>query len=87
MNLHDPTVRQVVRAAVSEMSASMTRVEAERDLMKEITKRMHEDHSISKKAFKKLARAHHKQSFNKETEEYDEFSTLYDTVLGVPQTP
>ena len=82
MNIQDPKVRQAVRSAVQEISASMTRNEAERDLIKEIVKKLSEDHSISKKAVKKMATAYHRQNFAKEAEDFDEFSTLYDTVMG-----
>lgn len=82
MNIQDPEVRKKVANAMGEMSAAMTRVEAERDLMKEIVKKLNEDHGLSKKALNKLARAYHKQSFAKEAEEYSEFETLYQTVLG-----
>jgi hypothetical protein len=82
MDMQDPNVREVVRKAIGEMSAAMTRVEAERDLMKEIAKKLNEDHNISKKAFNKLARVYHKQTFAKESEEFEEFETMYETVLS-----
>lgn len=82
MQIQDPAVRKIVRDAMGEISASMTRVEAERDLIKEIVKKLNEDHQLSKKALNKMARAYHKQSFTKEVEEADEFQTLYETVLG-----
>ena len=82
MNIQDPAVRQAVFAAVGEMSAAMTRIEAERDLMKEIVKKLHEDHGLSKKALNKMAKTYHKQSYTKEQEEQDEFNTLYETVIG-----
>lgn len=67
---------------MGEISASMTRIEAEKDLMKEIVKKLNEDHGLSKKALNKMAKTYHKQSFNKEVEEQDEFQTLYEEVLG-----
>lgn len=86
MQIQDPAVRKIVRDAMGEISASMTRVEAERDLIKEIVKKLNEDHQLPKKALNKMARAYHKQSFTKEVEEQEEFTTLYETVLGT-QTP
>lgn len=82
MQIQDPAVRKIVRDAIGEISASMTRMEAERDLIKEIIKKLNEDHQLSKKALSKMAKAYHKQSFSKEVEDADEFQTLYETVLG-----
>ena len=82
MNIQDPEVRKKVRDAVGEISASMTRIEAEQDLIKEIVKKLAGDHNLSKKALAKMARTYHKQNYAKVTEEIDEFATLYETILG-----
>jgi hypothetical protein len=80
--IQDPEVRKKVAAAMGEMSAAMTRIEAERDLIKEIIKKLNEDHGLSKKILAKMGKAYHKQSFSKEVEESEEFQTLYEEVLG-----
>jgi DNA repair ATPase RecN len=82
MNIQDPAIREKVRNAMGEMSASMTRIEAERDLLKEIVKKLNEDHELSKKALNKIAKVYHRQSYSKELEEMDDFSTMYETILG-----
>lgn len=82
MNIQDPAVRQKVRTAMGEISGAMTRMKAERDLIKEIIKKLHEDHSLPKKALSKLGRTYHKQSYAKDSEETEEFQTLYETVIG-----
>lgn len=81
-SIQDPKVRQKIMAQIGEGSACMTRIEAERDLIKEIVKGMHEEHGVSKKAAAKMIKVYHKQSFSKEVEEQDEFQTLYETVTG-----
>ena len=81
-SLQDPKVKQAIFAALGEGSASMTRIEAERDLIKEIVKKIHEDHGISKKTAAKMIKVYHKQSFSKEVEEREEFETLYEKVTG-----
>ena len=82
LNLQDPEIRKKIRSALGEASASLTRIEAERDLIKEIVKALAEDHQLSKKALNKMVRVYHKQSFAKEVEESDEFLTMYETVTG-----
>ena len=81
-SLQDPRVKKIVRDALDEGSASLTRIEAERDLVKEIAKRLQDEHEIPKNVFKKMLRVYHKQNFSKVTEENEEFVTAYESVLG-----
>ena len=85
MNMQDPKVKTAVKAALVEISASMTRIEGERDLIKEAVKKLADEHGLSKKALNKAARVYHKQTFTKEQEEQDEFNTLYETVVGTEE--
>lgn len=81
-NLQDPSVKQAIRAALGEASASLTRIEAERDLIKEIAKKMNEDHDITKRTFNRLLKAYHKQSFQTDVTELNEFTDLYERLFG-----
>ena len=81
-NLQDPAVKQAIKAALGEASASLTRVEAERDLIKEIAKKMNEDHGVSKRTFNRLLKAYHKQSFQNDVEEHNEFTDIYERLFG-----
>lgn len=81
-NLQDPSVKQAIRAALGEASASLTRVEAERDLIKEIAKKMQEDHGVTKRTFNRLLKAYHKQSFHNDVEEHNEFTDMYERLFG-----
>jgi len=76
-----PEVKKKIRLAMTEISASMTRIEAERELIKEIIKKIADEHTLSKKLLAKLAKSYHKQSFSKDVEEQDEFQTMYETTF------
>lgn len=80
--LNDPAIRKAVYSAIREISGSMTRVEAERDFMKDATKNICEQYEIPKKAFRKLVKVYHKQNFNQEKEEHLEFEKLYETITN-----
>lgn len=80
--LNDPAIRKAVYSAIREISGSMTRVEAERDFMKDATKNICEQYEIPKKAFRKLVKVYHKQNFNQEKEEHLEFEHLYETITN-----
>ena len=74
--------RKKLRNAVQEMSDSMTRIAAERDLQKEILSKIHEDLSLDKKVVRRLAKVYHKANFKDEVEQNDAFETSYNEVLS-----
>ena len=67
--------------AIKEISASMTRTEAERDLIKEIVKDQSETHQIPKKVINKIARTYHKQNLTEVEADHEEFVELYEKVV------
>lgn len=73
-----PEDRKRIKNAIDEMSKSMTRIEAERDLIKETVKTICDDFELPKKAFRKMARTYHKQNFQDEQLAHEEFETLYE---------
>lgn len=75
-----PEDRKRIRAALQEMSDSMTRVDAERDLMKQIINNVHEEFELSKKTFRRMAKVYHRQNFSKEVAEHEEFEIMYENI-------
>lgn len=73
--------KEKLKKNIQEISNSMTRIDAERDLIKEIVKDAHEEHQIDKKVLRKMARAYHKQNFSEEVATQEEFETLYQEVF------
>jgi len=73
--------KEKLKKAIQEISNSMTRMDAERDLIKEIISDAHDEHGIDKKVLRKLARAFHKQNFSEEVATQEEFETLYQEVF------
>lgn len=78
----DPAERKKVMNALGEISASMTRIEAEKDLIKNILTTIEDECSIPKKATSKLAKIYHKQNFNEVQQEQEELETLYETIVN-----
>lgn len=66
--------------ALKDISTSMTRMEAERDLLKNIKKEICDDLQLNRKVLNKLARTYHKGNFNEEVEMHKDFESLYETV-------
>ena len=70
--------RKKFMGAVQEMSNSMIRIEAERDLIREIVKEKSDEFKISKKIINKIAKTYHKQNRAQVEAEHEEFMEIYD---------
>lgn len=75
-----PNDKLKLTAALKEMSMSMTRVDAEKDLQKNIKNDVCKELDLSKKVFSKLAKTYHKQNFHDEVEAHHTFEQLYEAV-------
>jgi Transcriptional regulator DsbA len=78
----DPAARKAIKKCMDESSASMTRIEGERDLIKEAINNCCEEYEMNKKTFRKLAKVYHKQNFSREVAEHEEFETMYEQLTG-----
>ena len=70
-----------LKKSLQEISNSMTRVEAERDYIREAVKVIAEEQQLDKRMVRKLARAYHKQNFNDETAHFAEFQEMYEKLF------
>ena len=78
----DPAARKAIKRCMDELSASMARIDGERDLIKEALTNICEEYELSKKTFRRLAKTYHKQHFSKEVAEHEEFETMYEQLTG-----
>lgn len=87
MTISNPADRKKIRDALHEISNSMTRIDAEKDFIKDAVADISDNFKLSKKTVSKLARVYHKQSFNTEVEQYQEFENLYEEVVELRSGP
>lgn len=76
-----PADKKAIKDAMQEISNSLTRIEAERDHVKETVKEISNKYQIPTRAFRKLATTYHKQNFNEEAASFEEFETLYESIV------
>lgn len=69
-----------VLSCLQEISNSLTRVEAERDLIKEVLQRLQDEFEIPKKLSRKLAKVYHKRNFEEEVATQNDFVEIYEKV-------
>ena len=73
--------RKKVADAIQEISNSMTRIDAEKDLIKDIVDATRQKFEIDKKHVRKLASSYHKQNMTEVKNEYDEVESLYQEIF------
>ena len=83
MTVSSPEDKKKILAAVREISNSLTRIEAERDLIKDIVKDVSDNYQIPRKTVKKIATTYHKQNMTQVEQEHEEFVELYEDVTKV----
>ena len=74
--------RKVIQGALREMSDSMTRASAEKDLQKDIASKIHEDLGVPKAQFNKLAKIYHASNLMEEAAKNEEFMEFAEAVMA-----
>jgi len=80
--LSNPADRKAVYDAIVEISNSMTRMEAERDLIKETLKSVADKYELPQKYTRALAKIYHKQNFAEVQAEQEEVEGLYESITA-----
>jgi archaellum component FlaC len=78
---YSPEQKKAIKDCLQEISNSLTRVEAERDNIREIINRMAEEFEMNKRISRKLARIYHKRNIEEERAEQEELNNTYDEVV------
>jgi ABC-type microcin C transport system permease subunit YejB len=69
-----------ISKALGEINDSMTRVAAERDLIKETVAKVSTELGLNKKLIRRMAKTHYNRSFDMDVAEDKDFESLYETV-------
>ena len=80
-NVTNPADKKKIKDALFEISGSLTRIEAERELIKDIINDLADNFEMNKKTVRKIAKAYHKQNFTQEVADSEEFQELYQSIL------
>lgn len=82
MIVNNPAERETIVNALKEWSNSAVRVEAEKDLQKNIIEDLSDKVDIEKKYLNKLATMYHKQNFAQFQQEREEIEELYESIVS-----
>ena len=76
-----PEDKKKFQGYVKEISNSMTRMDAEKDLIKDIIAQAKDDFELSPKDVRKIAKIYHKQSYIEEKSEQEKVFDLYEQLF------
>ena len=79
---NDPETLKTIKDALFEISASMTRVEGEKDFQKEALSELAEKTEVPKKYLARMAALYHRQNKSEVEGDQEVISELYDKVFG-----
>lgn len=79
----NPADKKKIKDALFEISNCMTRIDAEKELIKDIINDLADNFELPKKTVRKIAKAYHKQNFTQEVADSEEFQELYESILDV----
>lgn len=91
-NLYDSVLpsnesdRLQIKKVLTEVSNAMTRIEAERDYIKDALDDVAKQFSIPKKNLNKVVRAYHKQNIAEERAKSEEVFYLYDGIFSASKS-
>ena len=77
-----PEDRKKIKAAIKQISDSMTRIKGERDHIKTIKENIKDEFDLSPKYIQKVAAAFHKQNFEQEQQNSSDFEDLYEIIMA-----
>lgn len=73
--------REKIMKSIEAISDSLTRIEGEKNWIKEEIAAVSEATNVPKKFLNKLARTYHKQNFDNVMQEVEDFEALYDVIV------
>lgn len=78
-----PEDQKKIRQVMETISDSYTRIEAERDLIKDEIAGLAEKYELPKKLLSKMARTFHKNNYDEKAAEEEDFQNLYETIVVI----
>jgi len=81
--INNPVDRKKIKDALIQISDSYTRIEAERELIKDIVADISEKFELEKKHIILNAKVYHKQNYSEQVSNSEEFQELYESLFEV----
>jgi hypothetical protein len=79
--ISNPEDQKKLLDVLKECSGAMTRMEGEKDYIKESVAAIAKDLQLPKRLVSKLVKVYHKQNFDEEVATHEQFESLYETIV------
>ena len=79
--LSNPADRDKLLNVVRECSGSMTRMDGEKDIVRESIKNICKELDLPKRLVQRMVKVYHKQNYDEEVAVHEQFETLYQSVV------
>ena len=79
--ISNPSDQKKLLDCLRECSSSMTRMDGEKDYIRESIASISKDLQLPKKLVAKLVKVYHKQNYDEEVATHEQFETLYETIV------
>jgi hypothetical protein len=79
--ISNPEDRKKLLDVLRECSASMTRIEGEKDYIKESVNDICKKLDLPKRLVSRMVKVYHKQNYDEEVAVHEQFETLYETIV------
>lgn len=79
--LSNPADREKLFEVLKECSNSLSRIGAEKDLIKEAVADICEELELPKRLVNRMVKVYHKQNYDEEVATHEQFESLYETVV------
>tara|TARA_B100000929_G_scaffold290599_1_gene284893 strand:- start:47838 stop:48149 length:312 start_codon:yes stop_codon:yes gene_type:complete len=76
-----PEDRKKIKGVIEAMSNAMTRIEGEREYIKEAKKALKDDFNLPMKEITTMLNDFHKQEFDSRVQRFEEYTDLYESVM------
>lgn len=82
----NPADRKKILDAMQEISNSYTRIDGEKEYVKEAIDELSKTFNLPKRTLTKLSKVLHKGNFDEEAGQFEDFSDLYETLVSSETT-
>jgi hypothetical protein len=79
--ISNPADQEKLLKVLRECSGAMTRMEGERDYIKESVTEICNQLQLPKKLVTRMVKVYHKQNYDEEVATHEQFETLYETIV------
>ena len=79
--ISNPAEQEKLLKVLRECSGAMTRMEGERDYIKESVTEICNQLQLPKKLVTRMVKVYHKQNYDEEVATHEQFETLYETIV------